>query len=205
MMNKKIFRILMSLLVVSLMITPLALAKPGEEKNNDKFEFFQLIVSGTGDEPEKAWLTPGNIVDPLDNKTTHVRGAGWITGNKVELTVDSVTYTKTTDPVRVDYDTNYDADVIRKNDGTIQVVHVRLIDVVTVYVNDVAIGTLVLKIKAMGTIGDAGFAYSGNIVGYGTGDLEGVQISAIDQVLPPTFEYTRIGTITSFPDLPPLV
>lgn len=64
----------------------------------------------------------------------------------------------------------------------------RLIDVVTVFVNDIEIGTLVLQIKAIGSIGDQGFAYSGNIVGYGTGDLAGVKISAIDKVLPPTIE-----------------
>ena len=204
-MNKKIFGLLSTVLVVSLMLIPLALAKPGAEKKNEKFEYFTLVVSGETDGIfDRYWYTPPNA-DIMDNKTIHGRNAGWTTGPIVELTVGDITYTTTTSPVRVTYDTSYDFDTIRDNDGIIQVVHVRLTDVVTVYVNDMEIGTLILRIKAIGTIGDTGFAYTGNIIGYGTGDLSDVHISAVDIVDPTIPFFGRMGTITGFPDLPPLV
>ena len=202
-MNKKILVTSVLLLAVVMLATPLVAAKPGDVKSNDKFEFFQLVTSGEADgNVERSWLTPPTATIAEESKTAHTRGAGWTVGDKVELTVGTVTYTEDSSPVRVDYDTTYDADAIRNPDGSMKFAHVRLTDIVTVYVDDVPIGTIVLQIKATGGP-DVG--YSGNIVGYGTEALKGVHISAIDTVMPPTFEYTRIGTIQGFPMLPPLV
>jgi hypothetical protein len=192
--NRKILLVVLALAAV-LLATPyigMVSAIPGAEKNNDKFEFFQLVVSGsTSGEFDKIWTNPPDVLPPI---TVHARGGGWITGDTIELTIGSVTYTKTSSPVRVDYSTTFDYNGVLK-DG-VPTIKIRLLDIVTVYVNDVAVGTLVLKITAVG--GPSG--YSGTIVGYGTEAFEGVHISAIDSVVPPS--YVRIGTIQGWPGLP---
>ena len=204
-MNRKILMIFVAFLVAAMLATPLAIAKPGDPKSNDKFEYFNLIVSGEADGTvERSWLTPPTATTAEESKTAHTRGAGWTVGDKVELTVGTVTYTEDGSPVSVDYDTTYDADVIRNPDGSVKFAHVRLTDVVTVYLEgEGAIGTIILNIKATGGP-DVG--YTGNIVGYGTEAFEGVHISAVDTVTPISFdplvmEYARIGTIRGFPDL----
>lgn len=202
-MNKKILLLAASLFLIAMMLTPLAIAAPGAEKNNDKFEFFQLVVSGTGSgEFDSYWWTPPTAPTAEESKTVHGREGGWITGETVELTIGSVTYNKTTSPVRVDYTTTYDVNTVRNQDGTVKHANIKLHDIVTVYLNDEAIGTVELLIKAQG---GPDIGYSGYIVGYGTGAFEGVQISATDTVLPPTFAYTRIGTIQGWPELPAII
>jgi hypothetical protein len=198
--KKKVLVIAVALMAVAMLATPLVQAVPGAEKSNEKFEYFELVCSGTGSEVwDRFWYTPPNA-DALDNKTTHGRGGGWITGPVVELTVGSDTYTMTTTPVSVTWTTMYDMELVRNNDGTIKRVNIRLTDVLTVYENDVEIGTLVLKLKSA-IVPTASPVYGGNVVGYGTGALKGVHISAIDLGLvsaPPPI-YVRVGTITGWP------
>jgi hypothetical protein len=119
---------------------------------------------------------------------------GWETGETVELTIGTVTYTKTTSPVRVDYSTTYNYNSVFK-DG-VPTVKLTLHDIVTVYLNDEPIGTIELRIKA---VGGPAVGYSGVVNGFGTGAFEGVHISAID--LGPPLP-TRVGTITGWPGLP---
>jgi len=187
-------------MAVAMLATPLVAAVPGEEKNNEKFEYFELACSGMGSEVfDRFWYTPPNA-DPLENKTTHGRGGGWITGPVVELTVGSDTYNTTTTPVSVTWTTMYDMDLVWNNDGTLKRVNIRLTDVVTVYEDDVEIGTLVLELKSA-IVPTASSVYGGTVMGYGTGALKGVHISAIDLGLvsfPPPI-YVRVGTITGWP------
>ena len=197
--NGKFLSIIVILSII-LLATPLVSAVPGAEKSNVKFDFLQLVVSGTGSgEFDKYWMTPPTALSAEESKTVHGREGGWITGDIVELTIGSVTYTKNTSPVRVDYTTTYDVNTIRNQDGSVKHANINLHDVVTIYLNDEPIGTIELLIKAQG---GPDIGYSGVIVGYGTEALEGVHITAIDTVLPPTFAYTRIGTIQGWPGLP---
>ncbi len=198
--KSKVLVIAVALMAVAMLATPLVQAVPGAEKSNEKFEYFELVCSGTGSEvTDREWYTPPNA-DPLENKTTHVRGAGWVTGPVVELTVGSDTYTMTTTPVSVTWTTTYDVEYIRYNDGTTKRVNIRLTDVVTVYEDAVEIGTLVLELKSA-IVPTASPVYGGNVVGYGTGALKGVHISGIDVGLvdPVNLIYVRVGTITGWP------
>lgn len=199
-MNRKFLVIAVAFMAVAMLAIPLAQAVPGEEKNNEKFEYFELACSGIGSEVfDRFWYTPPNA-DPLENKTTHGRNGGWITGPVVELTVGSDTYTMTTTPVSVTWTTMYDMDLLRNNDGTIKRVNIRLTDVLTVFYDEEEIGTLVLKLESS-IVPGRDPVYYGTVVGYGTGALKGVHISAIDlglvSVPPPV--YVRVGTITGWP------
>jgi len=202
---KKIALVFSTMLAFALILTPMALAKPGAEKNNGKFEYFHLLVTGFGDGTnDRAWYTPPNV-DPLDNKTVHTRGGGWYTWPSPELTVGDETFDWTTEPYSINWTTTFDSNVLRFNDGTGKHTIIKLTDVVTVYYEGVETGTLVLKLKSTIRTG----SYSGNIVGYGTGAFKGVHISAIDlgltfldlTTLPlPTVLYERVGTITGWPE-----
>lgn len=204
-MNKKSL-LIVTLLTFSLLLTPIALAKPGAEKSNEKFVYFHLGVSGfnTGDY-ERFWYTPPNA-DPLDNKTQHSRVGEWFTWPGVNLTIGTETFTMDTEPYNVTWTTTFSSNMVRFNNGTAHVQLINLIDVVTVYDSDNAsIGTLVLKLKSSVKSG----AYSGNIIGYGTGALKDVHISAIDLGLTyldmttvpfPTLIFERVGTITGWPE-----
>ena len=198
--NRKVLVIAVALMAVAMLAIPLVQAVPGAEKSNEKFEYFELACSGMGSEVfDRFWYTPPTA-DALDNKTTHGRGGGWITGPVVELTVGSDTYTMTTTPVSVTWTTMYDMDLVRNNDGTIKLVHVRLTDVLTVYEDAMEIGTLILKLKST-IVPGRDPVYYGNVVGYGTGALKGVHISAIDLglVSAPPAVFVRVGTITGWP------
>jgi hypothetical protein len=192
--------IFVSLFIMSMMLTPLAIAKPGAEKNNDKFNFFQLMCSGTQDE------TTGTVSETYIGdivKTRHVRDRGWLPDAVLELTVGEETFTMDTKPFSVDWTTTFDANAIFNNDGTSKQTALKLTDVVTVYDEDEVIGTLVLKIVSVIAFTDgAPSGYSGTVVGYGTDSLKAVRISAIDlglvSIPPPTFE--RLGTITGWPE-----
>ena len=75
-------------------------------KKNEKFEFFELLCSGTtSGDSDKSWYTPPNA-DPLDNKTQHTRGGGWTTGEIVELTVGDETFTTDTNSYYVTWTTH---------------------------------------------------------------------------------------------------
>ena len=188
-------------LAVILLATPLVSAVPGDEKSNEKFEYFELLCSGTGDgTSEKSWDT---YLHELV-KTGHGRGAGWTTGSVVELTVGEETFDKTTDPISVDYTTTYDIE-LRFIEGVYSYFNIRLTDVVTVYNAGVEIGTLVLKIRATADMTATPPVYKGTVVGYGTGQLAGVHISAVDIGVVgvdvyPSMLYGRVGTITGWPE-----
>jgi hypothetical protein len=206
-MNKKIL-VLVAMLAFSLLLTPLALAKPGAEKKNSKFESFYLEVSGFNIGEEKFWYTPPNA-DPLDNKTTHSRGGIWLTWPGANLTVGGETFRMDTDPYNITWTTTYDSDVVRYNNGTVLRNNIRLTDVVTMYdANNESIGTLVLKLKSALGAKIEGPVF-GSVVGYGTGAFEDVHISAVDlgvifldlTTVPfPTVLYAREGTITGWPE-----
>lgn len=204
-MNKKIYGIVVAIMAISLMLTPLAIARPGAEKNNEKFVFFELVCSGEGDgEFERSWITPQNLEDPLDNKTTHFMGGGWITGDVVALTVGSETFTNETLPYNVTWTTTYDGTVIRNNDGTTKRTLIKLIDVVSLYdaENDL-VGELILNLKSAIDWSTMPPGYAGTMQGYGTGVLEGVKVSGIDIGLvdPENLIFMRNGTITGWPEM----
>ena len=200
-LNKKIL-IFVALMTFSLLLTPLVLAKPGAEKNNDKFEYFQLVVSGAG-----SGTFDMEVVSPPEGappNSIHRRGGGWdpATVDFVELTVGDEVFTMTTDPYNVDYTTTYDIEIFLDETGTATKYNIRLTDVVTVFDEDEEIGTIVLKIKATVDLSVLPPVYQGTIMGYGTGDLKGVHISAVDLGLTAQEpnRYTRIGTITGWPE-----
>ena len=89
-MKKKI--LVAVFLAAVILATPLVCAKPASEKNNDKFEYFDLIATGLPDEnSDKSWTTPPNA-DESEIKTDHSRGGGWITWPSPELTVGDKTF-----------------------------------------------------------------------------------------------------------------
>ena len=199
-LNRKIMLIFASLFLISIMLTPLAIAKPSAEKSNDKFDFFQLMCSGVQD------TTTGTALETyIDDivKTRHISNRGWLPDSVLELTVGEETFTMDTEPYSIDWTTTFDANAIFNNDGTQKQTALKLTDVVTVYNEDEVIGTLVLNIVSAIEFTDGSpSGYSGTVVGYGTEALIGVHISAIDLGLvslpPPTFE--RLGTITGWPE-----
>jgi hypothetical protein len=204
-MNKKLLGFALAFIFLAMLATPLVCAKPATEKNNDKFEYFDLIATGLPDEnPDKSWTTPPNA-DESENKTEHSRGGGWITWPSPELTVGDETFDWESAPYSIDWTTTVDSNALRFNNGTAKHSILKLTDVVTVYYEGVEIGTLVLELKSSIRAG----AYSGNIMGYGTGALKGVHISAIDlgvvgfdpTTTPmPTVLFERVGTITGWPE-----
>jgi hypothetical protein len=201
-MNKKTLGFALVFVFLAALAAPMVLAKPGEEKSNDKFEYFELACSGAANnEFDKFWLTPPNA-DPLENKTAHARGGGWVTGEVVELTVGDKTFTMTSDPYSVDWTTTYDANIIRNNDGTNKLTIIQLTDIVTLYYGEDVIGTLVLNLKSAIDFSTVPPGYSGTMQGYGTGALEGVHISGLDVGLvdPVNGIFLRTGTITGWPE-----
>ncbi|NHJ31281.1 MAG: hypothetical protein FK732_00320 [Asgard group archaeon] len=200
-MNKKIL-VFVVLMTFSLLLTPLVLAKPGAEKNNDKFEYFELVVSGSGSGTwDREVISPPEGAPP---NVIHRRGGGWdpTTVDLVELTVGDEVFTMTTDPYNVDYSTSYDIEIFLDETGTATKYNIRLTDLVTVFDEDEEIGTIVLKIKATVDLSVMPPAYQGTIMGYGTEALKGVHISAEDlgMTAQDPNRYTRIGTITGWPE-----
>lgn len=198
-LSRKIVLAATLVLIVAMLLTPFAVAKPAELKNNDKFEYFKLVCSGAGGPNwDKNWVTPP---DADVAKTRHVRDRDWITGDTVELTVGTETIDRSTTPISVDYTTTVDNQILFNNDGTPAHYCIKLTDVVTLYENDVAIGTLVLKIAAVVEFTDgAPSGYAGTVSGYGTDALVGVHVSAVDLGLVPAESgYVRVGTITGWP------
>ena len=208
-MNKKVLGVALAFVFLAAMATPMALATPGDEKNNEKFEYFELVCSGTGDgSPDKEVITMNPHILEYDStvpeedavpKTLHTRGSGWVTGDIVELTVGDETFDMDSDPYSVDWTTTVNVDAIWNNDGSLNRYIVRLTDVVTVYEGVEEIGTLVLELKASIVPGRDPL-YSGSLVGHGTDALKGVHISGVDvgQVGPQLF--LRTGTITGWPE-----
>jgi len=67
-MNKKIFSLLVAVLIVCLMVTPLVMAKPGTDKSNPKFLDYILHVefASASDIPK---LTPNPLTRLALSKT----------------------------------------------------------------------------------------------------------------------------------------
>ena len=191
------------------MATPMVLATPGDEKSNEKFEYFELVCSGTGDEsPDREVITMNPFILEYDStvpeedqvpKTWHTRGSGWVTGDTVELTVGDETFDKYSDPYSVDWTTTVNVDAFWNNDGSLNRYLVRLTDVVTVCDESVEIGTLVLELKASIVPGRDPL-YTGSLVGYGTDALKGVHISGVDVGLIGPELFLRTGTLTGWPE-----
>jgi hypothetical protein len=195
---KKRVSFVIAILAFSLLLTPLALAKPATEKNNDKFEYFKLEFNGVMGSAEREWSSPPTGTP----KVTHSRGTTSSSDGIVELTVGSETFTMTTWPYSVDYTETFDGEMFYDNDeGNLKMWHMRITDVVTVYEEGTPIGTIVLKIPAIVVMGDSGPSIkSGSITGYGTGELKDVHISAVDLGFSgPPFVFGREGTITGWP------
>jgi len=205
-MNKKLLGFTLAIIFIATLATPMVLAKPGAAKNYDKFEYFYLEVSGFNPQSwDRRWWTPPNV-EFEDRKTMHTRGAGWFTFPGANLTVGEEEFRLDTAPYNITWTTTADSNVVRFNNGTAKSNIIKLHDVVTVYdANNVSIGTLVLELKSSIKLGVG----TGTVMGYGTGALEGVKISAIDlgvifydpTTTPfPTVLYAREGTITGWPE-----
>lgn len=196
-MNRKFLVIAVALMVAAMLATPLVSAKPGAEKSNEKFEYFELVCSGVGSETyESSHASPPDGEPP---NVIHGRGGGWVTGSTVELTVGQETFDMESEPYSVDWTTTFDIEVFFDNDGNAKGYNIRLTDIVTVYDEGEAIGTLVLKIIGFIDLTATPPAMGGTVVGYGTEDLKGVHISAVDVGLIGPQLYSRAGTITGWP------
>ena len=201
-MNKKWLGLALAFVFLAALSAPMVLAKPGAEKKNEKFEYFELVVSGEGlGTFEKEVFSPPEGAPP---NSIHRRGGVWdvTTVDLVELTVGAETFDMTDFPYSVDYTNTYDVDIFLDDVGDATKFNIRLIDTVTVYDEGAPIGTLVLKITAVVDLTVMPPSYQGTITGYGTGDLKGVHISAVDYGLtdPILLRYTREGTITGWPE-----
>ena len=197
-MKKKVL-IVTAILAFSLLLTPLALAKPTIEKNNDRFEYFKLEFNGVMGSDERAWNSPPTGLP----KVHHSRGTQISSDNMVELTVGLETFDMTTEPYSVDYTETFDGEQFFDNDGNIKGWHMRITDVITVYEDGTPIGTIVLKIPAIVVMDGMEASHKGGtITGYGTDQLKGVHISAVDlgfSGMPPSIIFGREGTITGWP------
>ena len=197
-MKKKVL-IVTAILAFSLLLTPLALAKPNTEKNNDKFEYFKLEFNGIQGPAEREWNSPPTGLP----KVHHSRGVLTSSDDILELTVGLETFDMTTEPYSVDYTETFDGEQFFDNDGNIKGWHMRITDVITVYEDGTPIGTIVLKIPAIVVMDGMEASHKGGtITGYGTDQLKGVHISAVDlgfSGMPPSIIFGREGTITGWP------
>jgi len=198
-MNKKAL-IVLAIFAFSLLLTPIAFAKPAIEKNNDKFEYFKFEFNGIQGPAEREWNSPPTGLP----KVHHSRGVLTSSDDIVELTVGSEKFDMTTSPYSVDYTETFDGQIFFDNEGNYVGWHMRVTDVITVYESGTSIGTIVLKIPAVVVMdGMEASIESGSITGYGTGDLKGVHISAVDLGFSgdPPFDviFGREGTITGWP------
>jgi hypothetical protein len=201
-MNRKLLGFALVFVFLVALATPMVLAKPGDEKSNEKFDYFELVCSGATDGTfDRFWYTPPNA-DPLENKTSHMRDAGWATGDVVELTVGDKTFTMASAPYSVDWTTTFNTNLIRNNDGTQKLTIITLTDILRVYDGEEEIGTLVLNLKSAIDFSTVPPGYGGTMQGYGTGALEGVHVSGVDVGLidPVNGIFLRTGTITGWPE-----
>ena len=199
-MNKKIL-VVVVMLSFSLLLTPVVLATPDTEKNNDRFEYFKFEFNGVTGPAEREWNSGPPTGLP---KVHHSRGVLTSSDDIVELTVGSETFDMTTWPYSVDYTETFDGEMFFDNEGNLKGWHMKVTDVITVYEDETPIGTIVLKIPAVIVMDGMEFLFKGgSITGYGTGELKGVHISAVDlgfSGIPP-FDviFEREGTITGWP------
>ena len=197
-MNKKIL-VAALLLTLSLLLTPVVFAKPTIEKNNDKFEYFKVEFNGVLGPSEREWNSPPTGLP----KVHHSRGVLTSSDDILELTVGLETFDMTTEPYSVDYTETFDGEQFFDNDGNIKGWHMRITDVITVYEDGTPIGTIVLKIPAIVVMDGMEASHKGGtITGYGTDQLKGVHISAVDlgfSGMPPSIIFGREGTITGWP------
>lgn len=192
--------IVIVILAFSLLLTPMVLAQPATEKNNDKFEYFKFEYNGLQGTAEQEWTSPPTGMP----KVAHSRGTPINSDGIVELTVGTETFDMTTEPYSVDYTETFDGERFFDNDGAIKGWHMRIITTITVYDEGEPIGTIVIKTQAIVVMGDSGPSIeSAPINGFGTGELKGVHITGIDlgfTVIPPDVIFGREGTITGWPD-----
>jgi hypothetical protein len=195
-MNKKAL-IVLAIFAFSLLLTPIVFAKPEIEKNNEKFEYFKLEFDGTLASGGQEWNSPPTGLP----KVHHSRGMQSSSVSMVELTVGLETFDMTTSPYSVDYTETFDGEIFLDNEGNYVGWHMRVTDVITVYEYGTPIGTIVLKIPGVVVMdGMEASIESGSITGYGTGELKGVHISAVDLGFSgPPFIFGREGTITGWP------
>jgi hypothetical protein len=197
--KKKILGFALAFVFLAMLATPLVSAKPEIEKNNDKFEYFKLEFNGVMGPAEREWNSPPTGLP----KVHHSRGTTTSSDGIVELTVGLETFDMTTEPYSVDYTETFDGEMFFDNDGNIKGWHMRITDVITVYEDGTPIGTIVLKIPAIVVMDGMEASHKGGtITGYGTDQLKGVHISAVDlgfSGIPPSIIFGREGTITGWP------
>jgi hypothetical protein len=198
--KKKILGFALAFVFLAMLAAPLVSAKPATERNNDRFEYFKVEFDGMQDPGGQEWNSPPTGLP----KVHHSRGMPYSSVSMVELTVGSETFDMTTDPYSVDYTETFDGEIFFDNEGNYIGWHMRVTDVITIYEDETPIGTIVLKIPAIVVIdGMEASIKSGSITGYGTGQLKGVHISAVDlgfSGIPPSYIFGREGTITGWPD-----
>ena len=197
--KKKILGFALAFVFLAMLAAPLVSAKPAIEKNNEKFEYFKLEFDGMQDSAGQEWDSPPTGLP----KVHHSRGVQTSSVSMVELTVGLEIFDMTTDPYSVDYAETYDGEMFFDNDGNIKGWHMRITDVITVYEDGTPIGTIVLRIPAIVVMDGMEASHKGGIItGYGTGQLKGVHISAVDlgfSGIPPSIIFGREGTITGWP------
>ena len=186
---KKKCLLFVTILTFSLLVMPIALAKPGAEKSNENFLDFELIITGAADEETgEEWQTPP---EPADPKTTHVRDRDWVDAVPI-LTIDGDTYSEISSPISISYEGAIDVDTNLKETGDIS--HVRVTEIITFYNLGEEIGTLEISVTDMGKDG-----FSGTFVAHGTDALKGVKVIGTDAIAFPPLQIVRSGTITNWP------
>jgi hypothetical protein len=199
-MNKKIFVILATVLAISLILTPLAIAKPGEVKENEKWQTFELLIVGGG-ETGKFWQTPP---EPAEPKTTHSRGNIWYSGDELTGTVSSViitiggteTYSLIEEGGILDYYA-----LLNANNNLNKMMTVGLKETIRFMDGATEIGTLEITVSDQIFDGDY-TTMTGTFVGIGTGALKGVKLIGTDLLSLDPFAVMRSGIIMNWPGLP---
>ena len=162
-------------------------------------KYFNLLCSGHADE------STGTVEEFFEDDVLVKRiisDRAWITGPVVELTVGDEVFTPTTAPFSVDWTTTFNAEIIFNEAGTDPIMYyINLVDVVTVYEDDVEIATLVLDLDSTVDLATVPPTYSGTVLGYGTGALKGVHVTGTDIGLinPDEELFLRIGRIRNWP------
>jgi len=94
-MNKKILVMLVALLVLSITLTPFAVAKPWNERNNEKFETFSTTVAFNFEPILTAIANPEYV--PSQDHTNKIIYSWVEEATAYTITVDGVTYSLGTD------------------------------------------------------------------------------------------------------------
>jgi hypothetical protein len=177
-MKKKKLVILL-LLTLSFTLIPFAVAKPGEEKNNEKFQYFKLYLQGRNAGDGDRWYCPpkytgpppppspaGYLYPPDGPMIFQVRGSNW-NEEVVEVTVGT--------------ETLYPVDYFASVSWTIHRVLGRIIVLVkeTVVFEDGSTLVIVAHGNNPLPFGTWDKEFTPTFTGHGTGYLQGVSISGI--------------------------